>query len=81
MIIAFPEPTVCWPWHLKFCGPSDRNHGRPCFVCGKEVATPRICQRPICLYCGMDRGIVPLVEVAPWEPDFDREVSPWLAPV
>lgn len=30
---------------------------------------------PVCLYCGMERGIVPLIEI---EPGMDISEMPWL---
>ena len=76
-ISAFPAPIVCWPWHLRLEGPADYSAGMECTDCRRDVAAPKNARRPICLYCAMERGLVPLIEIAPGS---DRSPFPWLHP-
>jgi hypothetical protein len=68
--IVTAPPVVCWPWHLAGCDPElgpAHPIGANCGECGREIALRR--DRPnanaLCLYCGMDAGLVPLEEVPP----------------
>ena len=36
-----------------------RQRGGTCIDCGRDVAIAGPC-RPVCIYCGMERGLVPL---------------------
>ncbi len=76
-LTAFPEPVVCWPWHLRFQGPDHYATGKNCFVCNQDVAALKDAARPICLYCGMERGIVPLEEIDDSNPEHLAR-SPWV---
>lgn len=51
-------PVVAWPWHLRDMGPTDHTVGASCIQCGRDVAAPPTPCRPVCIYCGMSRGIV-----------------------
>jgi hypothetical protein len=53
-------PIIAWPWRLRELGPEGRVKGGNCIVCRRDVAVTDLTCRPICIYCGMDRGIVPL---------------------
>jgi len=54
-------PSVSWPWHLRHLDSPERLHGGSCIYCGREVAA-RKDERVACLYCGMDRGMVEMIE-------------------
>lgn len=59
------EPVICWPWHLWFLA-NDEGHprGGVCRYCQCDVAIPPgSTGLPVCLYCGMDRGLVEAVDV------------------
>lgn len=70
------KPVICWPWHIRLLGPDNYIHGANCTYCGRDVAAPPGIRLLICLYCGMERGLVPLVErdgyTGPREP-WERE--------
>lgn len=72
MLSVVPKAVVvCAPWHLRGFGEpcaDDGNHpkGGQCTDCGRDIAVPHSAAgEPICLYCGMERGIVP-IEDKPW---------------
>lgn len=52
-------PVIAWPWRLRFLGPAGCDRGGACIHCGRDVAIASPC-RPVCIYCGMERGLVPL---------------------
>ncbi len=60
-------PVVCMPWHLR--GSEDEPvQGATCRYCSREVAVPVSQAQRIaaCIYCGLDRGLVPAEEVVPY---------------
>jgi len=66
------DPVICAPWHLRgslsSCADDGRHPaGSVCDECGRNIAIPRALQfRPaLCLYCGMEAGLVPLIELDP----------------
>ena len=76
-LAAFPDLVVCWPWRLRFCGPDHYSTGKNCIACHQDIAAPKDAARPICLHCGMERGIVPLEEIDDSNPDHLAR-SPWV---
>lgn len=62
------RPVICWPWTLRG-GEPDGLHpiGAECERCRCDVAQPRSLadREPFCLYCALDIGLLPLVEVPP----------------
>ena len=75
--LPFPDPVVCWEWHLRDCGPDRYRIGKQCFCCRKDVAAPADAKRPICIGCGMERNLVPMVEIPPGD---DPSPFPWCNP-
>jgi hypothetical protein len=45
-------------------------HGARCCWCGREVAAPETARglNVGCIYCGLDRGLLPAVEIEPGQP-------------
>lgn len=62
--MAGDKPFVCWPWHLRGLAELDHHpRGGLCLVCRSDVAVPRgVTGEVVCLYCGMDLGLVEMVE-------------------
>lgn len=62
-----PSPTTCcMPWHARGFEAVPVVGGRCCF-CDREIAVPAL-NAPTtaaCIYCGFDRGLIPLAEVEP----------------
>ena len=54
-------PIVAWPWHLRTLAKKDQQHGGQCCHCRREIAIAKD-ERGICLYCAMDRGLIPLID-------------------
>lgn len=46
---------------------SGKAYGCTCAICGRKIAAPITMQKCVvwCLYCGMERGFVRMVEVPP----------------
>lgn len=62
------EPVVCWSWRLRDCADLPEHPvGGTCNRCSRDVAVPRDAgtREPVCLYCALDAGIIPEVEIAP----------------
>lgn len=60
----------CMPWHARsFAEATDADHGpvhgAACCFCDRAVAAPEIARGKTvaCIYCGMDRGFIPAIEV------------------
>jgi hypothetical protein len=47
-------------------GPDHYRTGMVCSSCRRDVAAPAGTPHPIYLYCGMERGLVPLIETEDW---------------
>lgn len=67
LAIVEPKPVAfCAAWHARGFehGPV---HGGTCCWCGRDVAAPSSAQGKTvaCIYCGMDRGLIPIEEVEP----------------
>lgn len=62
-IVAFPALVVCWPWHLRALGSDTNRNGATCTRCGRDVAAPTGRVLPVCIYCGIDGGLIPAVDV------------------
>lgn len=68
-----PSPVAfCLAWHARhavlMCDLSDEPlHGGWCCYCDRSVAVPESARGKTvaCIYCGLDRGLVPEVEVEP----------------
>lgn len=64
-----PKPFAhCMPWRLR--NPFDGQwHGARCCYCDREVAAPEEARgkHVACIYCGLDNGEVPEIEVELWE--------------
>lgn len=61
-----PSPVAfCAAWHCHFG--TDPVHGARCCWCEREVAAPEHARGKTvaCIYCGMDRGLVPIQEIEP----------------
>lgn len=62
-----PSPaTFCVPWRGRSFVKEPTHGGRCCF-CEREIAVPESARglTASCIYCGMDRGLVPIVEIEP----------------
>jgi hypothetical protein len=58
-------PFGCYmPWHLR---DEDNPHGAACWFCDRAIAIPEQAKGKVvaCLYCGLDKGFLPLVEIEP----------------
>lgn len=76
--IADPVPVAfCMPWHTRgtpFVTHGDETtfHGATCCFCERSIAAPESAKGKLvsCIYCGMDRGLLPAVEIEPFnEPE------------
>jgi hypothetical protein len=58
----------CMPWHARH-SEDEPVHGAACWFCDRAVAAPASARGKIvaCVYCGLDRGFVPAVDVEPIE--------------
>lgn len=70
------ERVTCAPWSLRGMSSCARDGQHPigaeCVDCGRSVAQPRSrpSAAPVCLYCALDCGMLPAVEIPPvFEPD------------
>jgi hypothetical protein len=72
------SPVVCLLWRLRIV-PDGEPHpiGANCIGCGRDLALRRhyAKREAICLYCAMDRGIIPLVELPPDDERWPDEVQ------
>lgn len=61
------QPSVCWPWHLRDMAELDHHpRGDNCMRCRRDIAVPRDADGDaVCLYCGMDLGLVEMVDRPP----------------
>lgn len=63
--IVHRAQTPCMPWRLR----DNRVPaiGAACAECGLDVELPRDLSgyQPVCIYCAMDSGLLPAVEIAP----------------
>lgn len=60
-----PAPfCCCMPWRLRGEG---IFHGARCCFCDLEIAAPEEARgkHVACIYCGLDRGFIPAVEIEP----------------
>jgi hypothetical protein len=60
-----PQPDVpCYAWehrHLSIYFPKQHPQGGNCADRGRDVAVFKP-GRPVCLYCGLDSGLIPPIE-------------------
>lgn len=54
----------CMPWRLR----EEGQHGAACWFCDREVAAPEQARGKVvaCIYCGLERGFIPAIEVCPY---------------
>jgi hypothetical protein len=64
--IVAKAQTPCWPWHLRE-RTAEHPAGSQCARCHRDIAVPRPLQgyEAICVYCALDIGVLPLVEIEP----------------
>lgn len=64
--LVMPAVVVCPAWHLRD-DEFDHPIGSHCRDCGRDVALPRAMKASVavCLYCGIDAGLIDPVEVEP----------------
>ena len=62
--IVTARQVACFPWHLRICFDVPVRAAF-CRSCQLDVALPvdRERDRPICIYCAMDSGLIPAVDV------------------
>jgi len=62
--------ACCMPWELRdaWLEQIEPVHGGRCCFCQRDVAVPEPAsgKNVACIYCGMDRGFVPIVEIEPY---------------
>ena len=60
----------CMPWHLRG-SEQEPVRGRACCYCGRDVAVPvsKKHWNAECIYCGLNRGELPLTEAEAYEAD------------
>jgi hypothetical protein len=59
-----PAPAhFCPAWHAR--AGLHRFYGATCCFCERDVAAPEANKTVACIYCGLDRGLVPAIEVPP----------------
>jgi hypothetical protein len=53
----------CWPWHLHWI-PREEVQYATCRTCERDIAQPmaRSKEVPVCIYCAMESGLLPLEE-------------------
>lgn len=51
----------CMPWHAR----SDEDHGGACWFCDRAIAVPEVARGKVvaCIYCGLDKGFIPEMEI------------------
>jgi hypothetical protein len=61
--LVYSREVACWPWRLRSCG-EEPAIGGTCRSCDLDIAVPesRRGDAPICIYCGLDSGLVPAVD-------------------
>lgn len=64
-VLADVPFCCCMPWRLR--DPDKQMHGAWCFKCDMEIAAPEEARgkRVACIYCGMDEGWIPAIEIPP----------------
>jgi hypothetical protein len=67
MATQLAAPVCCMPWHVRDAFCAEPVEGRVCRYCDKPIAAPISAKgKPVaCIYCGMDRGFIPPIEVEP----------------
>lgn len=53
------------PWHARYWDPD--AIGAACWFCDRAIAIPETAKGKIvaCIYCGLERGFIPEVEIEP----------------
>ena len=77
--ILDPMPLrCCMPWRLRNSAKGE-IHGARCCFCDREVAATKDekGKTVACIYCGLERGFLPAVEIEPFS---DGEPRPWVYP-
>lgn len=64
LAIVAAREAACFPWRLRTCT-EEPTRAAVCGSCGLDVALPiaRERERPVCIYCAMDSGLIPAVDV------------------
>lgn len=63
-----PKPIgYCMPWHARHVEPGASVHGGRCCFCDREIAVPAEWngKNVGCIYCGLDNGDLPEIELKP----------------
>lgn len=62
--LVHARQVACWPWGLAWLD-AKSVHFATCRTCERDVAQPndRCADVPVCLYCGLDSGLVPAIEL------------------
>ena len=63
-------PFGCYmPWHARG-SEGEPVHGAACWFCDRAVAATEGARGKIvaCIYCGLDRGFIPEMEIEPGKP-------------
>lgn len=62
--LVHAREAACWPWGLRHLEPHQPTLQALCRPCGRAVALPasRRQDRPVCIYCGLDSGLVTPVD-------------------
>lgn len=61
--LVHARQVACWPWDLGWLERESFQYAT-CRTCNRDVAQPiaRSGEVPVCLYCGLDSGLVPAIE-------------------
>lgn len=66
LTLTHSRQVACWPWELRFVTDEAVRPGS-CRSCERDVAVPSIERdTPVCLYCGLDSGLVEAVDRPLW---------------
>lgn len=58
--------VCCMPWHCR-TWVMEPVRGDRCTYCRRDIAVPVRAKARLlaCIYCGMDRGLIPISEIEP----------------
>lgn len=59
--LVHAKQVACWPWGLGWLAKQEVQYAT-CRTCERDVAQPkaRAKEVPVCLYCALDSGLLPL---------------------
>lgn len=68
-VVPVSAAWFCFPWGIRLR--LEPEHGGRCCYCNRDVAVPdRLRNMHVaCIYCGLERGELPLTEAEDYAPD------------